>query len=128
MSTENGHAFEPIETLFVSIEEALANQQAQFASDAAILRFEIAFALIWKAARWVLELEAPLQNSPLPVIRELAVRGWITDSHTWEEFVNHRNLVPQSYQAEVALQIRTIIPHFLSEGRKLIETLKPQAR
>ena len=91
--------------------------------------FEVAFEVSWKMLRRRLVRDAASRESVAALsyrdlMREGAARGFIEDPQAWFLFREARNVTSHTYDPAKALQVLSVIPHFLSASTRLLEALE----
>jgi nucleotidyltransferase substrate binding protein (TIGR01987 family) len=95
--------------------------QFKIARDATIQRFEFCVELAWKTSAKTLGSSA---TTAKPVIREMAQNGLISDPNLWFDFIEARNKSSHTYRESLAQEVYSTAERFLSEGHKLLASLK----
>lgn len=93
--------------------------------------FEFRFELAWKAVKAVGEQYGLAElHSPRGCLRQAWRQGWIEAEMPWQQMLEARNLMAQTYDARRALVVYESLPGFLAELRRLHQTLSalPESR
>ena len=105
--------------------EILQNARTDYEKAGAIQAFEVCYELAKNTIRKVLLLRAQeVHITPKEIFRLAALEGLIPDAEIWFEFAKKRNQTSHTYNGEIAIEILTSLPKFLSELDLLIKKLK----
>ena len=115
---------EKLKKALTSLETGFKPNPNELERDGLIQRFEFCVELSWKSAKKILSLNSIESDTPKNVFRELAQLGWIENPDLWIEFLAQRNKASHIYNEEIALEVFNIIPSFILESKKLLETLE----
>lgn len=106
-----------------SLDRGYKPNPSELERDGIIQRFEFCVELTWKSAKKILSQNSIETDVPKNVFRELASIGWIDNPETWFEFLKQRNMASHIYNEEIAIEIFSVVPSFITESKKLYETL-----
>lgn len=106
-----------------SLDRGYKPNPSELERDGIIQRFEFCVELTWKSAKKILSQNSIETDVPKNVFRELASIGWIDNPEIWFEFLKQRNMASHIYNEEIAIEIFSVVPSFITESKKLYETL-----
>ncbi len=116
---------EDTEKALALLEEVVAMEKSAIVRDAAIQRFEIAFELLWKAAKAVLEDRYNTKClSPRACFRAAFKHELIEHDDFWMELTKLRNYTSHTYNEEVAEYVFGNIPKSLQYFQQLYDSVK----
>ena len=117
-----------------TLEEALTAYQKDpkntFIRDACIQRFEYSYELTHKILRRYLEMTEPttilINDLSFPALIRLGYeRGLLSvEWVVWKDFREARNITSHTYDENKALSVLTVIPGFLAEAKRLLQTIE----
>ncbi|WP_018291170.1 HI0074 family nucleotidyltransferase substrate-binding subunit [Verrucomicrobium sp. 3C] len=105
-------------------EEALSAPSSEMARDSAILRFELAYEVGWKAAAAMARragLEAP---GPRAAFEAAFSLGWTSGEELWDRILRARNLAVHVYQEELAQELFRQLPEFWKGFAELLAGMR----
>lgn len=105
------------------LRESLALPLDSVSRDSAILRFELAFEVAWKAVQHFAREQGFEVNSPRQAFERAFLLGWITDEVLWEQILAARNLAVHVYREELADRLHEALPGFLKGFEELQRSL-----
>ena len=77
--------------------------------DALIQRFEFTYELAWKTIQLYLEAQQITAHSPKEALQAALKNDLISDGNGWSNLYRYRNLIPQAYDEELAVEVATCI-------------------
>lgn len=90
--------------------------------DSAILRFELAFEVIWKYIQQLVRENGLESNGPRHAFENAFKLGWIEDEVLFDEILKSRNTAVHVYREELARQLAARLPEYYRGLRDLVET------
>lgn len=108
------------------LEEALLAPKSDLARDSAILRFELAFEVSWKAIQKLAFEEGFGVNSPRQAFERAFQLGWISDEVLWKQVLLQRNAAVHVYREHLAEALYSQLPGFLVGFKELLKNLNAQ--
>ncbi|MBI4534975.1 MAG: nucleotidyltransferase substrate binding protein [Ignavibacteriae bacterium] len=107
------------------LREVLSLEKQDFVRDSAILRFEIALDLSWKALRtYLLEVHGVRCFSPKSCIREAYRIGVLEYQDAWLDYIDMRNIAVHTYNENVAEDVYRKLPAALRCFEELYSRLQ----
>jgi nucleotidyltransferase substrate binding protein (TIGR01987 family) len=116
-----------LQNVVSKLDEALAAPKSDFSRDSAILRFELAFEVSWKAAQKFALEEGLEASSPRQAFERAFQLGWISDEVLWKEILVQRNLAVHIYREPLAENLYKQLENFLGGFKELLKNLKDKA-
>jgi nucleotidyltransferase substrate binding protein (TIGR01987 family) len=113
-----------LENVVGKLEEALAAPKSELLRDSAILRFELAFEVSWKAIQKFALKEGFEINSPRQAFERAFQLGWISDEVLWKDILVQRNLAVHIYRQPLAENLYNHLGNFLRGFKELLKNLK----
>jgi nucleotidyltransferase substrate binding protein (TIGR01987 family) len=113
-----------LEGILSKLEEALNAPKSDLARDSAILRFELAFEVSWKAIQKFALAEGFDVNSPRQAFERAFQLGWISDEVLWKEILLQRNMAVHIYREPLAEALYNQLQSFLNGFKELLKNLK----
>ncbi|MEO0084723.1 MAG: HI0074 family nucleotidyltransferase substrate-binding subunit [candidate division WOR-3 bacterium] len=112
-----------------ALEHALKQEKNEFIRDSAILRFELAFDLSWKALKAYLEeFHGLICASPKKCFREAYKQGLLEFDNIWIEMTDARNEIAHLYKESLADELFQKLPKFLENFKKLLNLIEAEIR
>lgn len=108
----------------VKLEEILKKENNDIIRDSAIKRFEFCFELSWKVIQDYLREKGILGRSPKDCFRQAFQYGLIQDNPLWLAMIDDRNLTVHTYEEELAKDIFTRLPKYLTLFIELMNSLE----
>lgn len=90
----------------------LQQPKNEFIRDAAILRFEFTYELVWKTMKRILAVKGLVINNPRDVFRYAAKQGIIDGLDVWFLYIEYRNQTTHVYNESVAEELYSKLPVF----------------
>jgi nucleotidyltransferase substrate binding protein (TIGR01987 family) len=116
-----------LEKVVFKLDEALAAPKTDFSRDSAILRFELAFEVSWKAIQKFATEQGLEVSSPRQAFERAFQLGWISDEVLWQEILVQRNLAVHIYREPLAENLYQQLGNFLVGFQELLKNLKAKA-
>lgn len=113
-----------LESVLSKLEEALNAPKSDLARDSAILRFELAFEVSWKAIQKFAFEEGFEVNSPRQAFERAFQLGWISDEVLWKQVLLQRNAAIHVYREHLAEALYNQLRGFLGGFKELLKNLK----
>jgi nucleotidyltransferase substrate binding protein (TIGR01987 family) len=113
-----------LENVVSKLEEALNAPKSDLTRDSAILRFELAFEVSWKAIQKFALAEGFEVNSPRQAFERAFQLGWITDEVLWKEILSQRNMAVHIYREPLAEVLYKQLGNFLTGFKELLKNFK----
>jgi len=113
-----------LERVVKNLDEALALPKNPITRDSAILRFELAFEVSWKAIQIFALNEGFEVNSPRQAFERAFAMKWISDEVLWSEILKERNLAVHLYRESLADGLYEKLPAMTSGFRELLLALQ----
>lgn len=73
--------------------------------DSAILRFELAYEVVWKLLQRLVRAQGLVASGPRQVFAEAFRLGWIDDETAWFDIITARNLAVHVYRESAAIAL-----------------------
>ena len=112
-----------LENVVSKLEEALDAPKSDLTRDSAILRFELAFEVSWKAIQKFALAEGFEVNSPRQAFERAFQFGWITDEVLWKQVLLQRNATMHIYRKPLAEALYGHLRSFLGGFKELLKHL-----
>lgn len=112
-----------LERVVVRLREVLALPVDSVVRDSAILRFEMAFEVGWKAAQAAARCQGLEASSPRQAFQRAFSLGWVTDEVLWKDLLDSRNLAVHVYHEALADRLYAELPRFLAGFEELLRNL-----
>lgn len=109
--------------IVAKLEAALAAPKTDLARDSAILRFELAYEVAWKAIQKFAAAEGLAVNSPRQAFERAFQLGWISDEVLWREMLAQRNAAVHIYREPLAENLFQQLGVFLVGFKELLRNL-----
>lgn len=127
-------SFDALEQAIAAIEQGLT-EHAQYPQlltvrDGVIQRFEVALDVSQKLMKRVLREVYQMEPARIAknTAREAADIGLIADAEAWIGYIDARNDISHTYNAEVAGRVFAQVPSFLADARDLLKRLNDATR
>ena len=91
--------------------------------DSAVLRFELAFELMWKHLQAMVREEGLDSAGPRQAFGNAHRMGWIEDEVVWDEIIRARNTAVHIYQEKLAEALAQKLPQFQSAFVNILNRL-----
>jgi len=95
--------------------------------DSAILRFELAYELMWKHLQAAVRQEGLDSAGPRQAFTHAHRMGWIDDEVLWDEVIKARNTAVHLYHEQLAEALAQKLPRFQAEFKLLLQKLPSPA-
>jgi nucleotidyltransferase substrate binding protein (TIGR01987 family) len=113
-----------LESVLAKLEAALNAPKSDLTRDSAILRFELAFEVSWKAIQKFALAEGFEVNSPRQAFERAFQLGWISDEVLWQQVLLQRNAAVHIYREPLAEVLYNQLRSFLDGFKELLKNLK----
>lgn len=118
-----------LQKALASLERVLQEPKTDITRDSAIQRFEYTYELSFKMLKRYLEMSEPTKISIdelsfKDLIRLGAEKGCIQDPEKWFAYREARNITSHAYDEKKAEAIYEILPNFVRDARKLLDSLE----
>jgi nucleotidyltransferase substrate binding protein (TIGR01987 family) len=113
-----------LESVVSKLEAALNAPKSDLTRDSAILRFELAFEVSWKAIQKFALAEGFEVNSPRQAFERAFQLGWISDEVLWKQVLLQRNAAIHIYREPLAEALYGQLRSFLGGFKELLKHLK----
>ena len=91
--------------------------------DSAVLRFELAFELMWKHLQAMVREEGLDSAGSRQAFGNAHRMGWIEDEVVWDEIIRARNTAGHIYQEKLAEALAQKLPQFQSAFANILNRL-----
>lgn len=91
--------------------------------DSAILRFELAYEVVWKLLQRLIRIQGLEAAGPRQVFGEAFKLGWIGDETAWFDIITARNLAVHVYREAAAVALAGELPRHHSAFAALLARL-----
>lgn len=106
------------------LQDALKQAKSRLEIAGTIQAFEFSYELAWKTLKRVLAYRGIDVASPREVFRYAALEKLIIDPEVWFVYLKNRNMTVHVYNQDIADEIFTSLPQFLTSLNECIATLK----
>jgi nucleotidyltransferase substrate binding protein (TIGR01987 family) len=113
-----------LESVVAKLETALNAPKSDLTRDSAILRFELAFEVSWKAIQKFALAEGLAVNSPRQAFERAFQLGWISDEVLWQQILLQRNAAIHIYREPLAEALYHQLGSFLDGFKELLKNLQ----
>ncbi len=91
--------------------------------DSAILRFELAYEVVWKLLQRMTRLQGLEAAGPREAFAQAFKLGWIEDETAWFDIITARNLAVYVYRESSATALAAELPRHLVTFQRLLAKL-----
>jgi nucleotidyltransferase substrate binding protein (TIGR01987 family) len=95
--------------------------------DSAILRFELAYEVVWKLLQRLVRAQGLEASGPRQVFAEAFRLGWIDDETAWFDIITARNLAVHVYRESAAIALAAELPRHHAAFQNLLAKLPAAA-
>jgi nucleotidyltransferase substrate binding protein (TIGR01987 family) len=95
--------------------------------DSAILRFELAYEVVWKLLHRFIRAQGLEAAGPRQVFAEAFRLGWIEDETAWFDIITARNLAVHVYRESAAIALAGELPRHHAAFARLLARLPASA-
>jgi nucleotidyltransferase substrate binding protein (TIGR01987 family) len=117
-----------LQNIVFKLEEALVAPKTDLSRDSAILRFELAFEISWKAIQKFASAEGLEVSSPRQAFERAFQLGWISDEVLWREILLQRNAAIHIYREPLAENLFKQLGSFLIGFKELLANLNSKQK
>lgn len=108
------------------LREVLGMEPSQVVMDSAILRFELAYEVLWKAMQAHATWQGKIVQSPRESFKHGHRCGFIQDWEIAEDIIRDRNLLTPSYDLEAARRVHARLADYLAFIQSILDSLQKE--
>lgn len=109
------------------LREVLSMELSQVVMDSGILRFELAYEVLWKTLQAHATWQGTLVQSPRESFKHGHKCGFIQDWSIAEEMISDRNQLTHSYDLEAARRVHARLADYLAFIQSVLNALQSEA-
>jgi len=109
------------------LREVLGMELSQVVMDSGVLRFELAYEVLWKTLQAHATWQGRLVQSPREAFKHGHQCGFIQDWDTAEDMISDRNLLTHTYDLEAARRVHARLAGYLEFIQGVLRALQNEA-
>lgn len=106
------------------LREVLGMELSQVVMDSAVLRFELAYEVLWKTLQAHATWQGKLVQSPRESFKHGHRSGFIQNWDTAEDMISDRNLLTHTYDLEAARRVHARLADYLAFIQSILNALQ----